>query len=85
MSIRFYDTKQAQVRDFVPLTPGRVGLYYCGATVQGLPHVGHVRSAIAFDILVRWLEYRGLRVDVVRNVTDIDDKILEKSAASFSP
>ncbi|WP_372699912.1 cysteine--tRNA ligase [Arthrobacter sp. JSM 101049] len=85
MSIRFYDTKQAQVRDFVPLTPGRVGLYYCGATVQGMPHVGHVRSAIAFDILVRWLEYRGLRVDVVRNVTDIDDKILEKSAASFAP
>ncbi|MGP5164094.1 cysteine--tRNA ligase [Arthrobacter rhombi] len=84
MSIRFYDTKQAQVRDFVPLTPGRVGLYYCGATVQGIPHVGHVRSAIAFDILVRWLEYRGLRVDVVRNVTDIDDKILEKSAASFA-
>ncbi|WP_417219701.1 cysteine--tRNA ligase [Arthrobacter sp.] len=84
MSIRFYDTQQAQVRDFVPLTPGRVGLYYCGATVQGMPHVGHVRSAIAFDILVRWLEYRGLRVDVVRNVTDIDDKILEKSAASFA-
>lgn len=85
MSIRFYDTQQAQVRDFVPLTPGRVGLYYCGATVQGMPHVGHVRSAIAFDILVRWLEHRGLRVDVVRNVTDIDDKILEKSAASFAP
>ncbi|GAA1359140.1 cysteine--tRNA ligase [Arthrobacter rhombi] len=85
MSIRFYDTQQAQVRDFVPLTPGRVGLYYCGATVQGMPHVGHVRSAIAFDILVRWLEHRGLRVDVVRNVTDIDDKILEKSAASFTP
>ncbi len=84
MSIRFYDTRQAQVRDFVPLTPGRVGLYYCGATVQGIPHVGHVRSAIAFDILVRWLEYRGLRVDVVRNITDIDDKILDKSAASFA-
>ncbi|MFB0834901.1 cysteine--tRNA ligase [Arthrobacter halodurans] len=84
MSIRFYDTKQAQVRDFVPLVPGRVGLYYCGATVQGMPHVGHVRSAIAFDILVRWLEHRGLRVTVVRNVTDIDDKILEKSAASFA-
>jgi cysteinyl-tRNA synthetase len=84
VSIRFYDTKQAQVRDFVPLVPGRVGLYYCGATVQGMPHVGHVRSAIAFDILVRWLEYRGLKVTVVRNVTDVDDKILEKSAASFA-
>ncbi|WP_102160468.1 cysteine--tRNA ligase [Zhihengliuella halotolerans] len=84
MSMRFYDTSQAKVRDFTPLSPGRVGLYYCGATVQGMPHVGHVRSAIAFDILARWLEYRGLEVTVVRNVTDIDDKILEKSAASFA-
>ena len=83
MSIRFYDTKQATTRDFVPLIEGKVGLYYCGATVQGMPHVGHVRSAIAFDILTRWLENRGYEVTVVRNVTDIDDKILEKSAASF--
>ena len=83
MSIRFYDTKQATTRDFVPLSEGKVGLYYCGATVQGMPHVGHVRSAIAFDILTRWLENRGFEVTVVRNVTDIDDKILEKSAASF--
>ncbi|GHD12836.1 cysteine--tRNA ligase [Zhihengliuella salsuginis] len=82
--MRFYDTRQAKVRDFTPLVPGRAGLYYCGATVQGMPHVGHVRSAIAFDILTRWLEYRGLAVTVVRNVTDIDDKILEKSAASFA-
>ncbi|MDO2933525.1 cysteine--tRNA ligase [Paeniglutamicibacter sulfureus] len=84
MSIRFYDTQQATTRDFVPLTEGKVGLYYCGATVQGMPHVGHVRSAIAFDILTRWLENRGFEVTVVRNVTDIDDKILEKSAASFA-
>ncbi|EMQ97165.1 cysteine--tRNA ligase [Paeniglutamicibacter gangotriensis] len=84
MTIRFYDTKQATTRDFVPLNEGKVGLYYCGATVQGMPHVGHVRSAIAFDILTRWLENRGFEVTVVRNVTDIDDKILEKSAASFA-
>ncbi|HJX77828.1 cysteine--tRNA ligase [Glutamicibacter sp.] len=84
MSLRFYDTKTASVRDFKPLTDGEVKLYYCGATVQGMPHVGHVRSAIAYDILVRWLEYRGYKVTTVRNVTDIDDKILEKSANSFA-
>ena len=85
MTLRFYDTASAEVRDFVPLTPGKVSLYYCGATVQGLPHVGHIRSAIAFDQLTRWLEYRGFRVTVVRNITDIDDKILAKSALSFEP
>ena len=85
MTLRFYDTASAEVRDFVPLVPGKVSLYYCGATVQGMPHVGHIRSAIAFDQLTRWLEYRGLRVTAVRNVTDIDDKILIKSAESFDP
>nr|WP_306423092.1 cysteine--tRNA ligase [Paenarthrobacter aurescens] len=83
--MRFYDTASAEVRDFVPLEDGKASVYYCGATVQGMPHVGHVRSAIAFDQLTRWLEFRGLRVTVVRNVTDIDDKILAKSAQSFGP
>ncbi len=83
MGLRLYDTKTASLRDFEPLEPGRVSLYYCGATVQGRPHVGHVRSTVAFDILIRWLEYSGFDVLSVRNVTDIDDKILEKSALSF--
>ena len=84
MTLRFYDTASAEVRNFVPLVAGRASLYYCGATVQGMPHVGHIRSAIAFDQLTRWLTHRGLRVTVVRNVTDIDDKILAKSEASFA-
>jgi cysteinyl-tRNA synthetase len=85
VTLRFYDTASAEVRDFVPLEHGKASVYYCGATVQGMPHVGHVRSAIAFDQLTRWLEFRGLRVTVVRNVTDIDDKILAKSEQSFGP
>ncbi|GAA1816187.1 cysteine--tRNA ligase [Nesterenkonia flava] len=84
MALRLFDTKTRQVRDFQPLEPGKVSLYYCGATVQGRPHVGHVRSAVAFDILIRWLEASGYDVLSVRNVTDIDDKILEKSAASYA-
>jgi cysteinyl-tRNA synthetase len=84
VTLRFYDTASAEVRNFVPLVEGKASLYYCGATVQGMPHVGHIRSAIAFDQLTRWLTYRGLQVTVVRNVTDIDDKILAKSEASFA-
>ncbi|NLS10883.1 cysteine--tRNA ligase [Nesterenkonia sp. MY13] len=84
MALRLYDTKTAQLRDFQPIKPGQVSLYYCGATVQGRPHVGHVRSAVAFDLLIRWLEASGHDVLSVRNVTDIDDKILEKSQASYA-
>lgn len=80
MSLRLYDTATAAVRDFVPLVEGRVGLYLCGATVQSDPHIGHLRSAVAFDQLWRWLEAgHGYDVTFVRNVTDIDDKILAKS------
>ncbi|MFI7482252.1 cysteine--tRNA ligase [Kocuria sp. M1R5S2] len=83
MTLRFYDTVTASVRAFEPVRPGEARLYYCGATVQGMPHIGHVRSALVFDQLARWLDFRGLRVTTVRNVTDIDDKILANSAASF--
>jgi cysteinyl-tRNA synthetase len=82
VTLRFYDSATAEVRNFVPLVEGKASVYYCGATVQGEPHIGHLRSALAFDQLVRWLRYRGLDVTVVRNVTDIDDKILAKSEES---
>jgi cysteinyl-tRNA synthetase len=80
VSIRLYDTAARSVRDFVPNQPGKVSIYLCGATVQSAPHIGHIRSGVNFDILRRWLAYRGLEVTFVRNVTDIDDKILKKSA-----
>ena len=83
MTLRFYDTASATIKDFVPVHPGEARLYYCGATVQGAPHIGHVRSALVFDVLARWLRFRGLEVTTVRNVTDIDDKILVNSRASY--
>jgi cysteinyl-tRNA synthetase len=76
VTLRLYDTATRSVRDFTPLTPGKVSLYVCGATVQGPPHIGHVRSAVNFDIVVRWLRWSGYSVVYCRNVTDIDDKIL---------
>jgi len=74
--LRFYDTAARAVRPFVPLVEGQVSVYLCGATVQSPPHIGHIRSGIDFDVLRRWLAYRGYHVTFIRNVTDIDDKIL---------
>jgi cysteinyl-tRNA synthetase len=85
VTIRLYDTDARQVRDFVPLTPGCVSIYLCGATVQAAPHIGHIRSGLNFDILQRWFRYRGYDVTFVRNVTDIDDKILVKAADQGRP
>lgn len=82
MSLRLYDTKTASVRPLETVHPGHVGIYLCGPTVQGSPHVGHLRAAINFDVLVRWLKRLGFQVTYVRNVTDIDDKILAKAAAA---
>ena len=83
--MRFYDSASATIREFEPVVPGEARIYYCGATVQGEPHLGHIRSALVFDQLSRWMRYRGLKVTTVRNVTDIDDKILAKSADSMQP
>ena len=83
--LRLHDTYSGGVRDFVPLRPGQVSIYLCGATVQGLPHIGHVRSGVAFDVLRRWLAAKGFDVAFIRNVTDIDDKILTKAAEAGRP
>ncbi|HEX5860328.1 MAG TPA: cysteine--tRNA ligase [Nocardioides sp.] len=85
MSFRLYDTATREVRDFAPLEEGRVGIYVCGLTVQSEPHVGHVRSAVNFDVLRRWLTKSGYDVQFIRNVTDIDDKILIKAAEQGRP
>ncbi len=79
MSIQLFDSKEQAVRVFVPRVEGAVGMYVCGPTVQSSPHVGHLRSALVYDQLRRWFSYRGLDVTLIRNVTDIDDKVLDNA------
>jgi cysteinyl-tRNA synthetase len=76
VTLHLHDTATRTVREFQPLVPGTVSVYLCGATVQAPPHIGHLRSGVSFDILVRWLRASGNQVTFCRNVTDIDDKIL---------
>jgi cysteinyl-tRNA synthetase len=81
VTLRLHDTAARAVRAFQPITPGQVSIYVCGATVQDVPHIGHMRSAVCFDILIRWLEACGYSVTYCRNVTDVDDKILRVADA----
>ena len=83
--LHLYNTADRKVSKFVPLKKGEVGIYLCGATVQAPPHIGHIRSGVNFDILNRWLTHSGYKVTFVRNVTDIDDKILQKAELEQSP
>ncbi|MFD1505440.1 cysteine--tRNA ligase [Georgenia yuyongxinii] len=85
MTLRLYDSATRSVRPLEPLQAGKVGIYLCGATVQGAPHIGHMRSSLAFDVMARWLRRTGHDVTLIRNVTDIDDKILAKSAEAGAP
>jgi cysteinyl-tRNA synthetase len=85
VTLRLFDTASRSVREFQPVTRGRAAVYLCGPTVSGPPHLGHLRSAVCFDVLVRWLEASGLQVTYCRNVTDIDDKILAAAAAEATP
>jgi cysteinyl-tRNA synthetase len=76
VTLQVHDTAARAVREFTPISPARVSVYLCGATVQAPPHIGHLRSAVCFDVLIRWLETSGYAVTFCRNVTDIEDKIL---------
>ena len=84
-TLRIFDTATRTQRDFEPVRPGHASIYLCGATPQSQPHIGHLRSGVAFDILRRWLIAQGYDVALVRNVTDIDDKILTKAAENNRP
>ena len=84
-TLKLYDTATREISEFKPLTPGQVSMYVCGATVQAAPHIGHVRSGVNFDILRRWLLKSGYEVTFIRNVTDIDDKILHKAIHEEMP
>ena len=77
--LHLYNTATRSLEKFKPITPGKVGIYLCGATVQAPPHIGHIRSGVNFDILRRWLLASNFDVNFIRNVTDIDDKILHKA------
>ncbi len=79
MSLRIYNTLSRELEEFSPLQPGRVRMYVCGMTVYDYCHLGHARSMIAFDVVQRWLKASGLAVDYVRNITDIDDKIIRRA------
>ena len=84
-SLNLYDTKSRKVSSFKPIKKGEVGIYLCGATVQAPPHIGHIRSGVNFDILRRWLITSGYKVTFIRNVTDIDDKIIHKATHEEIP
>ncbi|MDR1833215.1 MAG: class I tRNA ligase family protein, partial [Propionibacteriaceae bacterium] len=85
MAFHLYDTKQRRIVPLEPVTPGQVTIYHCGMTVQSAPHLGHIRKEVVFDVLRRWLVYSGYHVEIVSNVTDIDDKILNKAAEQGIP
>jgi cysteinyl-tRNA synthetase len=85
VTLHLYDTASREVSEFKSLKPSQVSIYVCGATVQGPPHIGHVRSGVNFDILRRWLIKSGYGVTFIRNVTDIDDKILHSAKHDEMP
>jgi cysteinyl-tRNA synthetase len=85
VTLKLFDSRSSALRDFKPLKNGEVGIYLCGATVQSAPHLGHLRSALVYDQLRRWLVASGYKVSMIRNVTDIDDKVLDNAKSENRP
>jgi len=85
VTLQLYDTATRSVRDFTPREPGKASVYLCGVTVQAGPHIGHLRSGVNYDDLVRWMMRSGYDVTLIRNITDIDDKVLAKAAEAGVP
>jgi cysteinyl-tRNA synthetase len=85
VTLHLYDTASRETRPLDPVVPGQVGIYHCGLTVQGPPHVGHIRKEVTFDVLRRWLEHSGYDVTLVANITDIDDKVLAQETEQGRP
>ena len=83
--LRIYDSLARETRPFAPLVHGKVTMYVCGQTVYDAPHLGHARKDLGFDVVVRWLEASGYRVTYVRNLTDIDDKIIARAGELGEP
>ena len=79
MSLRIYNTLSREIEQFSPLQTGHVRMYVCGMTIYDFCHIGHARMMMAFDVIQRWLKASGLTVTYVRNITDIDDKIIRRS------
>jgi cysteinyl-tRNA synthetase len=79
MGIRLHNTLSGIKEDFKPLVDGHVGIYFCGMTVQERPHIGHMRACMVFDIFRRYFEYKGYEVTLIQNITDVDDKVIEKA------
>ena len=79
MTLRIHNTLTRAMETFTPITPGVVRMYVCGMTVYDLCHLGHARSMVAFDVVQRWLKASGYQVEYVRNITDIDDKIIQRA------
>src|SRR5437762_11258813 len=85
MSLHLYNTLTGKDEEFVPLTPGKVGMYVCGVTVYDRSHIGHARVLVTFDVLFRYLRFLGYAVTFVRNFTDVDDKIIARAQQAGIP